>query len=81
MTRSFLFVLFAAALCGCGSSSPEAAAPTPPAQQEKLNSLQQKFKGMTPDQQAQYVKDHPEEFRELSGASAWTPTKTGTPTR
>jgi hypothetical protein len=81
MTRIPLLIALAAALVGCGSSSPEAAAPTPPAQQEKLNALQQKLKGMTPEQQAQYYKDHPEEFRELSGASAWTQPKTGTPTR
>lgn len=65
--KNFLLLVVLVAVAGCGSSEPPVTASKP---DPNAKALEDKLKGIPPAQRAEYLRQHPEELRNLSGAGA-----------
>jgi predicted small lipoprotein YifL len=65
--KNLLLLAVLVTLAGCGSSGPPATATQP---DKNAQVLESKLKGIPPAQRAEYLRQHPEELKNLSGAGA-----------
>lgn len=70
MVRSFPLLILLL-LVGCSSTPPVAPTKAQSANEKEWADLNGRLEGMTPEQRAQYIKEHPDEMAKL--AEAGTP--------